>query len=94
MPPVRYRLRAIMIAIASLAVWMAMLRLTAEIDIFFAFSFVLATIAVVLVVVAVPISDFAVRSWRRRTRRRELSMADNRPEAGIRAKRGAGGSVG
>jgi hypothetical protein len=107
MPPVRFRIRTIMIAIASLAVLMGLLRWNAGIDMYSVFPFALVVMAVALVgavllfavavlldFVVVPIAVSGIRSWRRRTRLRELSTTDNRPEAGIRAKRGAGGSVG
>jgi hypothetical protein len=90
-----------MIAIASLAVFMGLLRLSDGKDIYILFCYVLVTIAnlaaavsifalaVLLDTVVIPIFVFAIHSCRRRIRRREFSMTDSSLVTGTEAKRGA-----
>ena len=108
MPPVRFRIRTIMIAIASLAVLMGLLRRSAGIDIHSVFAtFALAVLAVSLVgaallftvavlidFVVVQIAVSTIRSWRGRTRRRKLATTDARAVAGTEAVRGVPEGVG
>jgi Cu/Ag efflux pump CusA len=78
MPPVRFRIRTIMIVIASLAALMALLRLAVPVYAPYVFSLVLAVMAGLLVALVVQFYIVAVYFWRARSIRREGWMTDNR----------------
>jgi uncharacterized membrane protein len=83
MPHARFRLRTMMIVVASLAVLMglftALLRLSARTNAPMVFAFVFVAIAVLVVAVVVQDCVVAVYFWRGRARSGEFLMTDNRP---------------